>query len=187
MKIGDENMGNNISLKRKYADASNHKSITKCKYKNKEFNNEEFVGNISYLEIKEVKDEWYVDIEKRCVLAKGYFWLEIYPKDENFCITAIFDENKKIVEWYIDISRRLGVENTVPYEDDLYLDVVIVHDGRKHLLDEDELNEAYENNIISKDEFDMAYEIANKMLKIKDEDIEKLREFSYKYLEILEN
>ena len=177
----------NKSLKRKYADASNHKSITKCKYKNKEFNNEEFVGNISYLEIEEVKDEWYVDVEKRCVLKKGLFWLEIYPKDENFCITAIFDENKKIVEWYIDISRKLGVENKVPYEDDLFLDVVIVHDGRKHLLDEDELKEAYENNIISKDEFDMAYEIANKMLNIKEKDIERLREFSYKYLEILGN
>lgn len=175
------------ALKRKFADARGYKCIIESKYKNIRLNNEKFTGNISLLEIEKVEENWYVDEEKRCVLAKGYRWLGIYQENKNYCITAIFNEDKELVEWYIDIARKLGVEKEVPYEDDLYLDVVIVSDGRKHLLDEDELQEAYEKNIIDKQEYDMAYELANKILEVDENNIEKLRKFSYKYLEILEN
>lgn len=177
---------NNRRLKRRFADAREHKSITQTKCKNKYFNEGKFIGNISLLQIEQVKENWYVDKEKRCILAPNYTWLEIYKEGENFCITAIFNESKKIIEWYIDIAKKLGVENGVPYEDDLYLDVVIVPDGRKHLLDEDELQEAFEKGIINREEFDVAYRWANKLMQITEEDIEKLTEFSYKYLEILE-
>ena len=176
-----------IELKRRFADARGHRNIIDKVYKNIKVNTEEFEGNISLLKINKVKNAWFVDEENRCILNDRYSWLEIYPKNKNYCITAMYDENGKISEWYFDVARQLGVENGVPFEDDLFLDVVVVPDGRIHLLDEDELKEAYENNIISKDEFDMAYEIANKMLNIKEKDIERLREFSYKYLEILGN
>lgn len=174
------------TLKRRFADARKHKSIVESKYKNQVFNDDKFKGNISLLKIEKVKENWYVDEEDRCILAPKYTWLEIYPENENYCITVIFNENKQLVEWYIDVAKRLGVEDGVPYEDDLYLDVVIVADGRKHLLDEDELQEALEKGIVNKEEYDMAYMVANKMLQISEEEIEKLRKFSYEYLEILE-
>lgn len=174
------------TLKRRFADARNHKSIIECKYKNKTFNDKQFIGNISLLEIKKVKDNWYVDEEQRCILAKDYHWLEIYPQNKNYCITAIFNENKQLIELYIDIARELGIEDGVPYEDDLYLDVVIVADGRKNLLDEDELQEAYQKNIINKEEYDMAYEVANKLLQLDEENVNKLIDFSYEYLKLLE-
>ena len=43
------------------------------------------------------------------------------------------------------------MQDGIPYEDDLYLDVVIVHDGRIHLLDEDELEQAYRQKIRSEE------------------------------------
>ena len=180
-------METNKTLKRRFADARNNSNIIKSRYKNKEFNDLEFIGNISLLEIEKVKENWYVDEEKRCILADGYYWLEIYPKNQNYCITAMFNQNKKLVELYVDIAKNLGVENGVPYEDDLYLDVVLLLDGRKHLLDEDELREALQNKIINKEEYNMAYELANKILDFDEENLNKLANFCYKYLDILEN
>lgn len=184
--MGQENInGASRKLKRKFADARYHKTIIEKKFKNKTFNNEEFVGNISLIEIEEVKENCYVDIERRCILSNGYKFLEIYKDNENYCITSIFNDNKKLVEIYIDVSKKLGIEDGVPYEDDLYLDVVLVPDGRKHLLDEDELEEAFENNIINKEEYDLAYRVANKMYNLNEEEVQKMINFSYKYLDIL--
>lgn len=179
-------MEENRSLKRRFADGRNNNTIIESKYKNITFTEGEFIGNISLLQIEKVKGNWYVDEEKRCILAEGYKWLEIYPENSNYCITAMFNDNNKLIELYIDVAKRLGMEEGVPYEDDLYLDVVIVPDGRKHLLDEDELLEAYQNNIINKEEYNMAYKFANKMLELSNEEIKKIEKFSYEYLELLE-
>ena len=181
-------MNNNIEvkLKRRFADARGHINIIEKDYKNLEINDEEFKGNISLLKINKVKKPWFVDEENRCILADKYSWLEIYPKDKNCCITAMYDENGKISEWYFDISKKIGIEAGVPFEDDLFLDVVIVPDGRIHLLDEDELEEAYKMQLINKEEYDLAYKIAQKIMSIFPENIEKLQNFTDRYLNILE-
>ena len=62
-------------------------------------------------------------------------------------------------------AEELGVEDGIPYEDDLYLDVVIVPDGRIHVLDEDELKSAYDRKEVSKEEYEMAYRVANKIIE----------------------
>jgi hypothetical protein len=173
-------------LKRRFADGRNNKDILEKEYKNIEVK-EEFEGNISLLEMKKVKQNWYVDEEKRCIFAKDYQWLEIYPKDKNYCITAIYDENREIKEWYIDIAQKIEIENNIPYEDDLYLDVVFVPDGRIHLLDEDELKDAYNKNKISKEQYDMAYEVAKDIIKNIKNRKEELTNFCDKYLKKLNN
>ena len=87
-----------------------------------------------------------------------------------------------MVFWY---GKKIGIQNGIPYEDDLYLDVVLVPDGRIHLLDEDELDDAYKKREINQKEFDMAYRVANEIIeKYQEKDnIEKLKDFSNKYLE----
>ena len=140
-----------ITLKKRYADGRNKANhILESDFKNIRVDNAEFKGNISLLSIKKVRKEWRIDVEQRCILANNYNWLEIYPDGENYCITAMFDENDNIAEWYFDIAKELGVEDGIPYEDDLYLDVVIVPDGRIHVLDEDELKSAYDRKEVSK-------------------------------------
>ena len=78
------------------------------------------------------------------------------------------------------------MQDGIPYEDDLYLDVVIVHDGRIQLLDEDELEQAYRQKIISKKDYEFAYEKANKIIEFAKANLEKLKNFSYKNLELIE-
>lgn len=176
-----------ITLKKRYAIARNNKDILESDFKNIRVDDEEFKGNISLLTIKKVKKEWRIDVEQRCILANNYNWLEIYPDGKNFCITTMFDENDNIAEWYFDIAREIGEDNGMPYEDDLYLDVVIVPDGRIHILDEDELKSAYDRKEVSKEEYEMAYRVANKIIeKGKNKKyLDELTKFTTKYLKIL--
>lgn len=177
-------------MKRKYADAKKVKEISKSTYLNLQIDSKEFKGNISLVEILEANKEWIVDKGKkdeRCILGNGLKWLEIYPDDANYCITAIYDKKREIVEWYIDIANGVGVEEGIPYEDDLYLDVVILPDGTTILLDEDELIDAYENSLITKKQHDLAYKMANEIIDNGKNKLNDLKAFCNKYLDILEN
>lgn len=181
-------MENRKTLKRRFADGRNKANdILEKDYKNIRIENAEFIGNISLLEIKKVREKWLVDEEQRCILAENFKWLEIYPDGKNYCISVMYDEVENIVEWYFDVAKQLGEEDEVPFEEDLYLDVVVVPDGRIHLLDEDELQEAYAEKIVDKQEYEMAYKVANELIQkySSKENIDELAKFSNKYLNIL--
>ena len=169
-------------MKRRYADARDNKDILESKFSNIYVNDEYMHGNVSTLQIIKTKKNWTVDEEKRCIMDEGYTWLEMYPQGENYCITAMCDKNKNIKEWYIDIAKYTGIEEKVPYEDDLYLDVVIVPDGRVHILDENELLEAYNNEIITKEEYNLAYATRDIVIRKYANNIEELVKMTKKYL-----
>jgi hypothetical protein len=173
-------------MKRRFADARSNRSIIKSAIETKEVDDEFFKGYISLLQIHKTKKEWHVDPEERCILADNYKWLELYPIDKHVCITAMMNKNNDIKEWYIDIAKDTGIIDGVPYEDDLYLDIVIVPDGRVHLLDEDELYKALEKGDISREEYDLAYIVANEILDRLPKDIDKLTKYTYEYLKMFE-
>lgn len=125
-----------------------------------------FNGYVSLLKLKNIETPWIVkDFEKEeCIFNNNYEWLEIYPDGEKYAITAMFDDNQNLIEWYFDMIKESGVENGIPYIYDLYLDYVIKADGREVVLDENELQEALENKDITKADYNMAY---NTMEKVK--------------------
>ena len=177
-------------MKRKLANAENHKSITENVYKNIYVNEKGFEGNISLLNIKKVKNEWHVkrrNGEEECILAPKYKWLEMFPYNKNYAITAIFNENEKVIEWYIDIIKDSGLENNIPYIDDLYLDIVITHKNEIYVLDEDELKQALEEGDINEDEYNLAIKTGNQIIEnLKNsENVEQLKRFTDKYYNIL--
>jgi|GEM_PF-5094867 len=90
------------------------------------------------------------------IAEEGITWLEILPHEQNFCITAMFNNDDELFEVYIDITKNNNKEGF----EDLYLDLV-VHDKEVSLLDENELLEAYNKGVIAKDEYDLAYEVKN--------------------------
>lgn len=124
-----------------------------------------FNGYICLVKMKNVKKPWIVKDDKLedCILDENYEWLEIYPDNEKYAITAMFDDNNNLIEWYFDMIKTNGVENGVPYIYDLYLDLVIKSNGKEVVLDEDELKEALNNRDISKDDFNMAYKTMKKI------------------------
>ena len=77
--------------------------------------------------------------------------------DRSYALTIMFDDKQNLIEWYFDVSKNVGVENGVPYDDDLYLDLVITPQGNKLVLDEDELKEALSRCEITEEDVTLAY------------------------------
>ena len=110
----------------------------------------------------------------------NYEWLEIYPDDEKYAITVMFDDKKNLVEWYFDTIKRSGIENDIPYIDALYLDLVIRRNGNQIVLDEDELKEALEANDITKEYFEMEYKTVNELEEKYSNNLDELFELTNK-------
>lgn len=97
----------------------------------------------------------------------GYMLIEITPKDSVFNVRVFFDEERNILQRYIDISKSTGFDSeaNAPYYDDLFLDIVIGKTGDVRVLDEDELEDALKLGVISKDEFDFANQVKDRLLQ----------------------
>lgn len=143
-----------------------------------------FTGDIYYYNFNEVEDKIVIPNGK-CIMDNNYKWLEFYDYDSKVKLTAIYDENNKIVEWYFDIAREIEKENGIPFEDDLYLDVVVTPTREILLLDEDELKEALNRMEITKEEYKNAYKEANQLIDKLSNKKDELQEFTDKYLKLM--
>ena len=100
-----------------------------------------------------------------CIADNGYSELPFLPDNENWQLTAIYDDKNNIVEWYFDITRKNAVdEKGNPYCDDLYLDAALMPDGQIMIFDEDELKNARDKGSISQQDFDMAYAVLKRLV-----------------------
>ena len=169
-----------ISLKKRYADRyvgnRANSDLKIMSVKDKHFN-----GEIYFYNFIDVKDKILIPNGK-CIMDNNYKWLEFYAYSSRIKLTAIYDENNEIIEWYFDIAREIGKDNGIPYEDDMYLDVVVTPSGDVILLDEDELKEAFDRKEMTKDEYDEAYKIAYDLMEELKNNKDKLQEYTDKYL-----
>lgn len=101
-----------------------------------------------------------------CLIDNNYTIVEILPKNENYSMRVYLNEKKEILQYYFDISLENGIDkdSLIPYYDDLYLDITYF-DGEIKLLDYNELEEAFENKTITKNQFDLAQKSANKLIE----------------------
>ena len=170
-----------ISLKKRFADKYVKKRVNKSEQKILAVNDNIFKGDIYFYNFIDVKEKMYVP-NGNCMLDNNYKWLEFYNYNSKVKLTAFYNEKNEILEWYFDIAREIGKENGIPYEDDLYLDVVVTPKGEIMLLDEDELKDALDRMEITEKDFEdanrEARELISKLRNKKDE----LKEFTDKYL-----
>jgi len=113
-------------------------------------------GVVSLIEMQKVESPVIVAHELGDVVIAdvGYSWLQLALKGQYFWATAMFDANGQFVEIYFDITAGNSfVDLDNPTFMDMYLDVVLLHDGSIHILDRDELDEAYAQKEISKEEY----------------------------------
>lgn len=141
-------------MKRRYANK------VKGEYSQKRIDEEFFKGYVAFVKIKDVQNPLIVnDGEKDvCIKDNDYEWIEVYPDNEHYVITIMFDNNDNLIQWYFDIAKEIGIENNIPYEDDLYVDIVITPNGRKEILDEEELMDALNKNEITQEDVELVYE-----------------------------
>ena len=169
-----------ISLKKRYADRHVRKRA-ESNYKIVSVKDKYFNGDIFFYDFIDVKEKIFIPNGK-CIMDNNYKWLEFYDYSSKIKLTAIYDENNDIIEWYFDIARKIGKEKGIPYEDDLYLDVVVTPKGEIKLLDEDELKEAYGKKEMTKKEYENAYKEAEQLMNKLKNNKDKLQEFTDKYL-----
>lgn len=131
------------------------------------------------LEIYYDKEDYYLSIKKilniekpfilengLCLIDNNYYIVEVLPKNENYAMRVYFNEKKERLEYYFDISLKNGLdeETRIPYYDDLYTDITVVQKNIE-VLDEEELEEALNMGKISKEEYNLANETRDKLLK----------------------
>lgn len=166
-------------LYKRFAVDRAEKAIVKKRFCAEKVLDENFIADVSLLDIVENRSVWNVPRDNGdtvCILNKNYKFLGVYPKDETYAITGIFNDKKEIVELYFDMTKENGNEKGNPYIVDMFLDLVITPTNEKYVLDEDELDEALEKKFISNVEYDLAYETLHRLEKKYDsqESVDKL-------------
>ncbi|WP_433946564.1 DUF402 domain-containing protein [Paenibacillus sp. SN-8-1] len=154
-------------MKRKFGDRANWRRVTRRQFTSRYVDNENFTGYITLYSIQALKEPLWKSYGTHTfrIADKGYSWLQYYPKGSNFIVTAMFDDKQQIIEWYIDICKSQGItDQGVPWFDDLYLDIVVLKNGEVFLLDQDELDDALAQRLISPRDYELAAETTRELL-----------------------
>lgn len=134
----------------------------------------EYRGYVTLLCIDEVNEPVYVSFNKQrvCIIDRGYTWLRHFPDGAPYALLTAFDEQGELVQWYIDIVGRAGVDaQGIPWYEDLYLDIVISPEGETRLLDVDELDEALRRRAVTPGQYDFAWRQASVLLDALEDDL----------------
>lgn len=135
---------------------------------------QEYHGYVTLLCLDQVSEPLLVDFAGQavCVVDSGYRWVQHFPDDAPYALLAAFDEHGELVQWYIDIVGRVGVDaHGVPWYEDLYLDIVISPQGATQLLDVAELDEALRRGAVTPAQYDRAWRQASSVLDALEADL----------------
>ena len=88
--------------------------------------------------------------------------ISAYFMDEGFKVSKIFDKHHKLVYWYCDIIETEYNSEQHTY---IFTDLVIYPDGELRVLDLDEIGDALEQKLISKDLSVKALRLCNQLLE----------------------
>ena len=178
-------------MKIKYANNPNPRNILENKFISFEIKDDYFDGYISLVDITKIRKSYsvprYGDRREK-IFDSNHKWLLLYPKNKNFCITAMYDENLNLIEFYFDMIEKIGItKERIPYIHDLFLDVVITYDREVYVLDQEELYESLINKDITAKQYEKANHTSKYVISYysKKENFDKLKEYTDKYLKIL--
>lgn len=172
-----------ISLKKRFVtNPNNMEFVDNGSFKIKSFNNSDFVGDVALIKFNKMNKPYMIENIHLCMANDNYKWLEFYDYNKKYMLTAMYNKDNEIIEWYFDIARKIGKEKGMPYEDDLYLDVVLTPKGDIKLLDEDELKDAFDRFEVNKSDYEMAYNEAKQLMNRLQNNKHTLKEFTDKYL-----
>lgn len=128
-----------------------------------------------YIALKYIKDidkplTAFCNGKKYVGLDKGYSILEYVPNGVNYNCRVFFNTKNEPLCYYFDINNGVGIEDDIPWYDDLYLDVTmecyaITEIGNYiRLDDEQEFKKAYKEGLISEDLYKKGYDVAIKLM-----------------------
>ena len=143
-------------MKKKFADDPGWFQIHEKRYTQMYLEEGAFMGHVSLLALDKVEEPVCIEYgdSHLCIANDDYKWFMYFPVHRKYAVTASIDNHDNVVQWYIDIIKDMGFTETgIPYIEDLYLDIVYLPDGRIYVLDETELEEAYEKAAVSASDY----------------------------------
>lgn len=125
-----------------------------------------FTGTVGLLRILRASKPLYVGEERLCVVGEGVSWLELAPRDGYWFITAMFDPQGRLFEYYIDLTdgNRTDETGNVWFHD-LFLDVIMTRGRVPRLEDADELRQALEEGLITRAQYDRTIAEGERLLE----------------------
>lgn len=166
-------------LKKRFVTREDWTRILEREFKQLYISDTSFSGYISLLTLNKVKEPlWTYHCNKKiCIVDNGYSWLQQLPEKEHFAITTMFNESNEIIQWYIDITTHNGIENGVPYMEDLFLDLIVLPTGEIIKKDLEEIEEALDKGWITKEQYNLAFSTFNTIY-------EELQNDTFKYIKL---
>lgn len=154
-------------LKRKYANRASWMRLIERRYSQEFIATGNFKGYIALLCMDQVEKPMYVKHvgKASCIVGDGFKWLQYFPVNEKHSVNVIFNERDQMVQCYIDICMQNGVEEGIPYTDDLFLDLIVLPTGEVYEKDADELEKALSEGVITQEQYDLAYREFRYLLK----------------------
>lgn len=176
-------------MKRKRADRQPWPRILQRRFAMQFIDTEDFTGHVTLLSLDEVREPLWVTFatgERVCIVDKGYTWLQHFPQDAYHSMTTMFDAQGNIVQHYLDVCLHNGIDaDGVPWFEDLFLDVIVMPSGESMVMDEEELDEALQNGVISQVLYDLAWRETRQLLDQIERDTFPLLGLCYLHLEDL--
>ena len=175
-------------MKIKYGNNPNPKSILDSSYKIKKVKDDFFDGYISMVDVNKARRPKIVpryNGREQKIFDNKHKWLMLFPNNKSYTITAMYDENLTLIEFYIDMIDKIGMTNEgIPYMHDLFLDVVITYEREVYILDQDELYEALQNKEITPKQYDLANKTSKEVISFytNKKNFDDLRNYCDKYL-----
>ena len=108
-------------------------------------------------------------------IDKNFKMLEYTPIDEKYNVRVFVNDKNEIFEYYLDVTDGMQLKEGIPYYNDLFLDVIYYKDKeimkqysknqeKLSIVDQDELEDALNAQIVTKEQYDQAYKIANQLV-----------------------
>lgn len=128
--------------------------------------NEIFRGFVSVIILTD-GEQFFWDFEKAGkvpVTGGGMIWLQLIPKGKRRLITAMLkpaegERDYSVAVWYVDVIEKYVYDSDgVAVYWDKYLDVIATPQGDIRIDDRDELDEAYQQNDLTKVQYEEALE-----------------------------
>lgn len=128
-----------------------------------------------YIALKYIKDiqkplNAFCNGKRYVGLDNGYSILEYVPNNRNYNCRVFFNDKNEPLCYYFDINNGVGIEDNLPWYDDLYLDVTMECDAITEignyirLDDEAEFKKAKKEGLISDELYNKGYDVAIKLM-----------------------
>ena len=154
------------NIKIKNMKCENSSIIAFKKYAMQDFTYKTFKGKSSLGVIKQIKPIYGNRNGKQVSLNdEDCLWLQIGFEELPYWLTGLYNKDKKLIEFYFDITKNnnMKLENPIFY--DMYLDVVYTANKEIILLDKDEFEEAFQDKIITEEEYSKAKQSCQELIQ----------------------